>query len=113
MVHDVIVLIATNRRQIQQRFGLTITVYVSAHCDGHNFALLMLFRRCGFHYAVAMDWTLGFFIPQRSQQAMLSLEPGRPLRLSRARGRVVLCECGCVWITAPGEVDDVFLHAGC
>jgi hypothetical protein len=24
----------------------------------------------------------------------------------------VACERGCVWITAPGEPDDIFLHAG-
>jgi len=72
----------------------------------------MLFWRSRFHYAVAMDWTLGFFIPQRRQQAMPSLEPGRPLRLSHARGRVVVCERGCVWITAPGVSSDIFLHAG-
>jgi len=42
----------------------------------------------------------------------MALLPGRPLRLTRARGRQVACERGCVWITAPGSIDDVFLHAG-
>lgn len=59
-----------------------------------------------------MDWTLGFFIPQRRRQTAVNLAPGRPLRLTGGRGRQVACEGGCVWITAPGEVDDVFLHAG-
>lgn len=59
-----------------------------------------------------MDWTLATFLrigPTRRQE---TLEPGLPLRLIRARGREVTCERGCVWITAPGELDDVFLFPG-
>lgn len=35
-----------------------------------------------------------------------------PLRLSDARGRRILCTSGCVWITAPGLFEDIFLHKG-
>ncbi|MDD5249591.1 MAG: DUF2917 domain-containing protein [Rhodocyclaceae bacterium] len=42
----------------------------------------------------------------------LVLRPNRPLRLSAARGRRILCTGGCAWITAPGLRDDVFLHDG-
>lgn len=59
-----------------------------------------------------MDWTLGslfHFAPDRRHETLV---PGHPLRLVRARGRQVSCERGCVWITAPGEPDDVFLHPG-
>lgn len=59
-----------------------------------------------------MDWTLGKFLhfaPRRHQETLV---PGHPLRLARARGRQVSCERGCVWITAPGVPEDVFLHPG-
>lgn len=59
-----------------------------------------------------MDWTLGFLLPPRPRLDCVALAPGRPLRLRRARGRQVACERGCVWITVPGEPDDIFLHAG-
>lgn len=42
----------------------------------------------------------------------MALTPGRPLRLTWARGRRISCERGCVWITAPGVTSDIFLHAG-
>jgi hypothetical protein len=42
----------------------------------------------------------------------MALVSGRPLRLTWSRGRQVACERGCVWITAPGEASDIFLHAG-
>ena len=72
----------------------------------------MLFWRGRFHYAVAMDWTLDFLLPRRTHREALTLDPGDPLRLTRARGREIACESGCVWITAPGEPGDIFLHAG-
>lgn len=59
-----------------------------------------------------MDWTLGLLIPSRPKPDTVPLAPGRPLRLRRARGRRVVCERGCVWITAPGVASDIFLHAG-
>jgi hypothetical protein len=72
----------------------------------------MLLRRPRRRYADGMDWTLGLLIPRRTRIEPLALQPGQPLRLGRARGRRVVCERGCVWITAPGEPDDIFLHAG-
>lgn len=72
----------------------------------------MLFPGPGIPYAVGMDWTLETlfrFAPPLRQE---TLAPGRPLRLSRARGHQITCERGCVWITVPGELNDVFLHAG-
>lgn len=63
-------------------------------------------------YAGGMDWTLGALIHRHSRPASHALIEGEPLRLTRARGRVLACEHGCVWITAPGERDDIFLHAG-
>jgi hypothetical protein len=59
-----------------------------------------------------MDWTLGTLFhaaPPRHQETLVQ---GYPLRLARARGRRVTCERGCVWITAPGQLDDVFLYPG-
>jgi len=59
-----------------------------------------------------MDWTLDFLLPRRTRRETLTLNPGEPLRLTRARGREIACESGWVWITAPGEPSDIFLHAG-
>lgn len=42
----------------------------------------------------------------------LRLRQDRPLRLTGARGRRLLCTEGCAWVTAPGTVDDIFLHQG-
>lgn len=59
-----------------------------------------------------MDWTLGSLIFPRLRPEPMALTPGRPLRLTWARGRRISCERGCVWITAPGVTSDIFLHAG-
>jgi hypothetical protein len=83
-----------------------------ANCDGHNFALLRLLRVPRRRYAGGMDWTLVSLIFPRLRQDPVTLAPGRPLRLRWARGRRVACDRGCVWITAPGETNDIFLHAG-
>jgi hypothetical protein len=83
-----------------------------SNCDGHNFALLLLLCEPRRRYAGGMDWTLISLIQFRPRQATVALAPGRPLRLRRSRGRRVACERGCVWITAPGEASDIFLHAG-
>lgn len=91
---------------------MTITVYKFGECDGHNFGLLMLLAAGRLRYADGMDWTLGALLPHRSRPASHALAEGEPLRLTRARGRVVACERGCVWITAPGQRDDIFLSAG-
>lgn len=42
----------------------------------------------------------------------LVLRNRHPLRLDRASGKRVRCISGCVWITAPGVVADIFLKAG-
>jgi hypothetical protein len=81
-------------------------------CDGHNFGLLTLLPAWWLRYAGGMDWTLGALLPHRSRPANHTLAEGAPLRLTRARSRVVICQHGCVWITAPGQRDDIFLHAG-
>jgi hypothetical protein len=72
----------------------------------------MLFHRLRSPYAVGMDWTLGTIFHFASTRRQETLVPGLPLRLTHARGRQVTCERGCVWITAPGEPDDIFLHPG-
>lgn len=40
------------------------------------------------------------------------LQENRPLRLRRARGLRVRCTAGCLWITAVGMREDIFLSAG-
>lgn len=40
------------------------------------------------------------------------LRENHPLRLTRARGRRLLCTSGCAWITAPGVVEDIYLRPG-
>lgn len=40
------------------------------------------------------------------------LRSDRPLRLDRADGRHIRCVAGCVWITAPGVRDDIYLQRG-
>ena len=42
----------------------------------------------------------------------LLLHAGRPLRLTGFHGHIVRCLSGCVWITAPGKHDDIFLQTG-
>jgi hypothetical protein len=59
-----------------------------------------------------MDWTLGSLIFPQHRRHQVALAPGRPLRLTWAGGQRIACERGCVWITAPGVVSDIFLHAG-
>lgn len=83
-----------------------------ANCDGHNFVLLLLLRRPRHLYAVGMDWTFGALMFRRLRQDRVTLAPGRPLRLTWARGRRISCERGCVWVTAPGVASDIFLYAG-
>jgi len=72
----------------------------------------MLSAAPSLRYAGAMDWTLASLFHCRPRSETLALTGGRPLRLTRARGRQVACEGGCVWITAPGEPGDIFLHSG-
>jgi hypothetical protein len=45
-------------------------------------------------------------------QLELILRPDRPLRLDGLGGRTIRCTSGCVWITAPGVADDIFLRLG-
>ena len=59
-----------------------------------------------------MDWTLNTFFHSTPSRKEIVLASGRPLRLTRARGRRVTCERGRVWITAPGEPGDIFLSRG-
>jgi len=40
------------------------------------------------------------------------LRENRPLRLTRARGRRIVCISGCTWITAPAVAEDIYLKAG-
>lgn len=42
----------------------------------------------------------------------LILRAERPLRLTGCCDLPVRCRSGRVWITAPGQADDIFLHAG-
>lgn len=44
--------------------------------------------------------------------AELDLVKNHPLRLLDARGLVITCTAGIVWITLDGEADDIFLSAG-
>lgn len=48
----------------------------------------------------------------RRRRDQLALVSGQLLRLRWTRGQRVTCERGCVWITAPGEANDIFLQAG-
>lgn len=59
-----------------------------------------------------MDWTLGLFPQHLAPPATVRLERGCTLRLTRARGRRIACRHGCLWITAAGCQDDIFLRAG-
>lgn len=56
-------------------------------------------------------------LPQRhatlaSRRLELLLAPDRPLRLEGARGHVIHCVAGRIWITAEGLAGDVFLVPG-
>jgi hypothetical protein len=42
----------------------------------------------------------------------IDLTNGCPIRLNEARGTRVLCLHGIIWITSPGNRDDIFLEAG-
>jgi hypothetical protein len=59
-----------------------------------------------------MDWTLGTLFNFRRRREKLLLPAGGPLRLTWARGQRLFCERGCLWITAPGVPDDIYLLAG-
>ena len=63
-------------------------------------------------YLVVMNWSLTLPKIVAPEPPHWTLVPGEPLRLRRSRGRKVVCQRGCVWITAPGQPDDIFLHAG-
>jgi hypothetical protein len=63
-------------------------------------------------YPADMEWTLGIRFQPAPARDRETLATGQLLRLTRARGRRVTCERGCVWITAPGEPDDVYLLPG-
>jgi hypothetical protein len=43
---------------------------------------------------------------------VICLHQGCPIRLENAAGTRVRCLHGTIWITVPGEPDDVFLRAG-
>jgi hypothetical protein len=60
-----------------------------------------------------MDWTLGTLLRAPAPRTKeVALEPKHVLRVAAARGGHVTCRLGCVWITAPGELNDIFLFAG-
>ena len=40
------------------------------------------------------------------------LQHNQPVRLNGARGLRIICTAGTIWITVPGELEDVFLNAG-
>ncbi|UCV05584.1 DUF2917 domain-containing protein [Dechloromonas denitrificans] len=42
----------------------------------------------------------------------LVLAENRPLAARHARGALIVCTAGIVWITVAGEAGDIFLHAG-
>ena len=42
----------------------------------------------------------------------LCLVKNHPLRLVEARGLLITCTAGIVWITLDGEADDIFLSVG-
>lgn len=42
----------------------------------------------------------------------LRLLSNQPLRLRNARGLVIACKAGIVWITVGGQIDDIFLKPG-
>lgn len=42
----------------------------------------------------------------------LSLKNGQLLRLSQAAGVTIRCLAGTIWITSPGEIEDIFLDTG-
>ena len=42
----------------------------------------------------------------------LVLAENHPLAIRRARGTVIACTRGTVWITVGGEAEDIFLEAG-
>lgn len=42
----------------------------------------------------------------------LVLREKHPLRLAGALGRRLVCVAGCVWVTAPGVREDIFLYPG-
>ena len=44
--------------------------------------------------------------------AELDLVKNHPLRLQDARGLLITCTSGIVWITVNGEADDIFLSTG-
>lgn len=48
----------------------------------------------------------------RAARVEFVLPPDHPLRIEGARGRVVQCIAGRVWITAHGLSEDVFLAPG-
>ena len=43
---------------------------------------------------------------------VISLEPGRPLAIGRAKGVLVECVTGSLWLTVAGFSGDVFLAPG-
>ena len=60
-----------------------------------------------------MDWTLGTLLRAPAPRTKeVALAPKHVLRVTAARGRHVTCRLGCVWITVPGESNDIFLFAG-
>jgi hypothetical protein len=59
-----------------------------------------------------MDWSLDFLFHPRARGQRHVLTPARPLRLRGAIDRQVICRRGCVWITAAGLLEDIFLSAG-
>lgn len=40
------------------------------------------------------------------------LTENQPLAARRARGALIVCTGGTIWITVAGEAGDIFLHAG-
>lgn len=61
-----------------------------------------------------MDWTLNplAWFPSHTLRRCQTLSAGVPLRLTHARGRRIVCRQGCVWVTAAGWPEDIFLSAG-